>query len=363
MIMPLFVVLGTSSAIIECYVSYKRITDYIALPNSASDNASNRRATAEPTHPIPANQVLTMKALSAGWKEGSTDINDISLTINKGETVVISGATGSGKSTLLQTALGATIIQSGEFHLASTALSYSDQKLWFVPNCTIKDNIQFGKDDDAELYQEVLRCCCLDYDMKALSSGDQTILDESATRLSGGQRRRVALARALYSSADLFLLDDIFNGIDAKTRQTIGRNLLGNNGFFGKRNSAVLISSAEGLDFLYNFTNVTSLHLSAQGLQPIQTKVISKPLQEELTESEPADGSMAMEKQEVSTPVEDDKGSSKEVACTTTSNKEAGSKHRKSPHLFFFSALGFGTVAIHALSRCGGIAADKASSK
>lgn len=366
MIMPLFVVLGSVPDMIEAYVSYRRVREYLAVPASTiADSSNNLSAPEKPTHPMPGNQLVLMEDVSAGWKEDSIDISNVSLTLNKGDTVVISGSTGSGKSTILKTALGETIVKSGTFRLASNKVSFVDQTMWFVPNCTIKDNIQFGKEDDVKLYQEVLHCCCLDYDMRALPAGDQTMLDETATSLSGGQRRRVAIARALYNQADIFLLDDIFNGLDARTRQTIARNLVGSNGFFRQRNAAVLISSAEALDFLYSFENVTSLHLSPEGLRPIENKVTDCASEEKTADIEEAEEplpALETKEAEASTPIEDGKTSLKDSPAIEPA-KQKPKKKRKSPHLFFIGAMGVFSVAFHAFCRCAAIAAEKASCK
>ncbi len=86
---------------------------------------------------------------------------------------------------------------------------------------TIRDNILFYSDFEQARYDRVVRACCLPTDFAELPDGDQTEVGENGTALSGGQRARVALARALYSKAPLLLLDDTFSALDAKTAASV----------------------------------------------------------------------------------------------------------------------------------------------
>ena len=87
-------------------------------------------------------------------------------------------------------------------------LALVNQKPWIM-NATVKDNILFGQPYDEERYRDCLRYACLETDLKILQYGDQTMIGEKGVNLSGGQKARVSLARALYSQADILLLDDI----------------------------------------------------------------------------------------------------------------------------------------------------------
>ena len=85
--------------------------------------------------------------------------------------------------------------------------AYVPQQAW-IQNTSLKNNILFGKDFDQNLYQRVIKCCALKPDLDILPGGDETEIGEKGINLSGGQKQRVSLARACYSSADLFLFDD-----------------------------------------------------------------------------------------------------------------------------------------------------------
>ena len=87
------------------------------------------------------------------------------------------------------------------------SISYISQKPWII-NATIKENILFGNKYDSEAYEEALKAGCLEADLNSLAKGDETEIGEKGVNLSGGQKARVALARAIYSDNDIYLLDD-----------------------------------------------------------------------------------------------------------------------------------------------------------
>ena len=74
---------------------------------------------------------------------------------------------------------------------------------------------------DKQRYEETLRWCSLVYDLENLPFGDLTQIGERGVNLSGGQKQRVQLARALYNDADIYLLDDPFSSVDARTAASL----------------------------------------------------------------------------------------------------------------------------------------------
>lgn len=95
-------------------------------------------------------------------------------------------------------------------------LAYVSQTAW-IQTGTIQENILFGCDMDHNKYQQVLENCSLLRDLKMLPFGDLTQIGERGVNLSGGQKQRIQLARALYQDRDIYLLDDPFSALDAKT--------------------------------------------------------------------------------------------------------------------------------------------------
>ena len=147
-------------------------------------------------------------------------LSSINLVVGRGEFVAVVGGVGSGKTTLLKTLMGELDPIAGHVSVKGN-ISYSAQSP-FIMNGTVKENILFGKSDDKiGLYEKALEVCALEHDLRLLPEGDQTEIGEKGITLSGGQKARIAMARALYHDADIFLLDDPLAAVDAN----VGRQL------------------------------------------------------------------------------------------------------------------------------------------
>lgn len=146
-------------------------------------------------------------------------LKDVSVNFVEGGLNTVQGASGSGKTTLLLAILGETIKEAGEVSRPGD-VAFSSQTPW-LQNETIKNNILFSANYEETRYNRVIEACCLPEDLAELAHGDETEVGENGTALSGGQKSRVALARALYSKAPLLLLDDIFSALDAKTASSV----------------------------------------------------------------------------------------------------------------------------------------------
>ena len=143
-------------------------------------------------------------------------LSNLNTVFLKDKTYAIIGKVGSGKTSLLFTLLREIPYSNGEFYLNPTlSIAYVEQEP-FIMAATIRSNILFGKPLKINLYKEVLYVCALHKDLINLENGDLTEVGEKGVTLSGGQRARISLARALYSEADIFLLDDPLSAIDAK---------------------------------------------------------------------------------------------------------------------------------------------------
>ena len=81
-------------------------------------------------------------------------------------------------------------------------------------SATIRENILFGADFDTVRYEQVLQACALKEDLNSFEKGDETVVGEKGINLSGGQKARVALARACYQNCSLYLLDDPLSAVD-----------------------------------------------------------------------------------------------------------------------------------------------------
>ena len=137
---------------------------------------------------------------------------NISLVAKVGQLVTIQGPVASGKSTILSGLLREANLVSGDVKLKAP-VAYCSQSAWITFG-TVRDNILFGLPYDAERYQFIIRSSALEADLVQLQNGDQTEIGERGVNLSGGQKARVSLARALYSNAKLLLLDDPLSAVD-----------------------------------------------------------------------------------------------------------------------------------------------------
>jgi len=163
------------------------------------------------------------------WNEGSPFLHDINLSVKAGSLHIIAGPTASGKTSLLSSILGQMIHIKGSINTARKSIAYVSQDSW-IQNKTIKENILFGKPYDPAWYSRVVECCALEADLVLLAGGDSTMLGDNGVNLSGGQKQRISLARAVYSNADIFLLDDCLSAVDVHVCRHISEQVLGNKG-------------------------------------------------------------------------------------------------------------------------------------
>ncbi|GMG16081.1 unnamed protein product [Phytophthora fragariaefolia] len=161
--------------------------------------------------PTDSDVVIDEQTYSAQAREFS--LEGVNLEIDSGSLVMIVGTVGSGKSSLLNAILGEMILIDGAVDVCG-GLSYVSQESW-IRNATVKDNILFEEEFDAGKYAAVLEATQLALDLHALPDGDQTEIGERGINLSGGQKARVAIARAVYhSNYDILIMDDPLSAVD-----------------------------------------------------------------------------------------------------------------------------------------------------
>ncbi|ETN62867.1 hypothetical protein AND_005415 [Anopheles darlingi] len=140
-------------------------------------------------------------------------LRDVSLEVVNGSFTAIDGKEGAGKSMLLRAILGAIADLTGKRTVHAARISYCSQMPW-IQHDTIRNNILFGEPYNQERYEEVIRACCLVDDFNTFPDRDERIVGEGGQSLSGGQAHRVAIARAIYHRADLYLFDDPLRSLD-----------------------------------------------------------------------------------------------------------------------------------------------------
>lgn len=170
-------------------------------------------------------------------------LSGIDLAIKKNSIVMIVGPVGVGKSTLLKAILGEIPCDKGTISVASRSMAYCSQTPWLL-NGTVQQavcGINSKESLDTAWYNTVVESCALTFDISKFPEGNQTVIGSRGIILSGGQKHRVALARALYSRSEIFLLDDILSALDKRTERIIMERLLGSKGLFKKLGSTVIL--------------------------------------------------------------------------------------------------------------------------
>lgn len=150
------------------------------------------------------------------------NLQNLNFTIGRNELVAVIGGVGSGKSSLLAALAGDMRKTKGEMIMGADR-AFCPQYAW-IQNATVKDNILFGKEMNKSWYNKVIDACALRPDLDMLPNGDQTEIGERGITVSGGQKQRMNIARAIYFDADLILMDDPLSAVDAH----VGRHIFDN---------------------------------------------------------------------------------------------------------------------------------------
>ncbi|CAD8095252.1 unnamed protein product [Paramecium sonneborni] len=170
-------------------------------------------------------QLIKLNDLSVGWKQEKL-LKQINFEINPKDFILITGKIGSGKTSFLLALIDDGPLYLGGFKSERENLtkSYVEQDPILFED-SIQNNITFGKVFIEELYLKVIEVVCLKEDIEKMQQKDQTMINDRVTTISGGQKTRIALARALYSLSDLIILDDPFSSLDKQVQIQIYQNL------------------------------------------------------------------------------------------------------------------------------------------
>ncbi|XP_066258696.1 probable multidrug resistance-associated protein lethal(2)03659 isoform X2 [Euwallacea similis] len=210
----------------EANISVKRIQTFLSYSEVAFDSSSTffnqlqSKECLKDNNPQPPAGIHLKKA-SFKWVKSSSNNNlyDLDVEVDSKELAVVIGPIGSGKTTLFHGILGELTAESG-VATVNGRISYASQEPWLFVG-SVRENIVFGQKFDARRYHEVVRVCQLERDFTLFPYGDRTIVKERGVSLSGGQRARINLARAVYKDADIYLLDDPLSAVDVH----VGRQL------------------------------------------------------------------------------------------------------------------------------------------
>ncbi len=188
---------------------------------------------------MPFNQSVTLKNITFHYPESDqAALTDVSLTINKGESIGVIGGSGSGKTTLLKIFLRLISPQSGSLEIDGIALEselddasfqrnigYVEQDV-FIMNGTLAENIALGFEQiDQQLLHQVLDESMLSSFVNQQSEGLSMQLGEGGVKLSGGQKQRVGIARALYKKSEILVFDEVTSALDPVTERAIVQSI------------------------------------------------------------------------------------------------------------------------------------------
>ena len=208
------------AALVEASVAVGRITSFLVADELQLDAV--RREDTVTTYGEESVKVVNGYFT---WNKNVPDNNclhHIDFTASKGSLSCIVGRVGSGKSSFLQSLIGELNKRDGEVVLRGSTAYVSQQ--YFIMNASIRENIVFGHRFDPEFYHRTVHACALLEDFESLPDGDDTQVGEKGISLSGGQKARVTLARAVYARSDIYILDDPLSAVD----QHVGRHLIEN---------------------------------------------------------------------------------------------------------------------------------------
>jgi ABC-type multidrug transport system fused ATPase/permease subunit len=147
-------------------------------------------------------------------------LNNLTLEVGRNELLAVIGTVGCGKSSLLSALAGDMRVTEGKVRMG-TSRSFCPQYAW-IQNASVRDNVLFGKKYDEAWYNQVIDACALAPDFEILPNGDQTEIGERGITVSGGQKQRLNIARAIYFNAELVLMDDPLSAVDAH----VGRHIM-----------------------------------------------------------------------------------------------------------------------------------------
>ncbi|KAI9746617.1 MAG: hypothetical protein M1818_000330 [Claussenomyces sp. TS43310] len=216
---PLAMLPMVISSIIEASVAVSRLTAFF-VAEELQDDAVNVEAPVEEL----GEESIKIEDATFSWNRHETKnaLEDVNFSAAKGELTCIVGRVGAGKSSFLESILGNLYKVKGEVTIRGS-VAFVAQQAW-VMNASVKENIIFGHRWDSVFYEKTVKACALLEDFSQLPDGDETEVGERGISLSGGQKARLTLARAVYARADIYLLDDCLSAVD----QHVGRHLINN---------------------------------------------------------------------------------------------------------------------------------------
>ncbi|KAI7489964.1 multidrug resistance-like protein [Hortaea werneckii] len=189
--------------------------------------------------------VVEVDAADISWgQRGEPVLRNVTFQLLPSQLLVISGPVGCGKSTLLRAIIGEACVINGNLTAQSDSVAFCDQTAWLREG-SIKENIVNDSEYNHAWYESVIDACELSGDIASFVEGDNLAVGTQGQALSGGQKHRIAIARALYSRKRLMIFDDVFSALDKRTAKNVFRKVFGPNGLSRRLGlTAVLVTQS-----------------------------------------------------------------------------------------------------------------------
>ncbi|XP_027033322.1 ATP-binding cassette sub-family C member 3 isoform X2 [Tachysurus fulvidraco] len=253
---PLNMLPQVISSIMQASVSLKRIQQFLSHDELDPESVDRK--------PEASEYAVTVVNGKFSWaKKDPAALQNINVLVPQGSLLAVVGNVGCGKTSLLSALLGEMEKLEGHVSIRGS-VAYVPQQAW-IQNATLRDNILFGRPYIEDKYRRVMDACALTPDLDILPGGDQTEIGEKGINLSGGQRQRVSLARALYSEADVYLLDDSLSAVDAHVAKHIFDNVIGPEGALRQKTRILVTHSISFLPQVDNIMVIVEGRVSEMG--------------------------------------------------------------------------------------------------
>lgn len=246
---PLGQLVHTFSYVARVFACHDRIQAFLVRPHlnefrkpAKIQNATRTTKKSKPTKIAGGTAVDIENVYSRAVSGGRQILQNITASFPAQKLTAIQGSVGCGKSTLMELLAGGIAVAKGTVNININDVAYCAQLPW-LRNQRVKDIITGHYQMSEPFYREVTHACCLDTDFSTLQNGDEMEAGNGGSNLSGGQKHRLALARALYSRKPILVLDDIFSGLDRQTTSTIFQRLFGKTGLLRRSKSTVIMAT------------------------------------------------------------------------------------------------------------------------
>ncbi|KAK6438978.1 hypothetical protein LTR95_004823 [Oleoguttula sp. CCFEE 5521] len=250
---PALMFTQTLPSVVQCFACFKRIENFCRY------GAEHHGPELEPEGALTGDSVALRNVRHSGHSQRADIVAydgreirwsptnpvvlpGLNLVIPRGKITVLVGPVGSGKSTLLHSIIGETLAEPSAIARLQRPIAFCSQDAW-LEHRSVRDNILGTLPYEEKWYETITNACALQEDLESFEQGDATILGSNAMNISGGQKKRITLARALYARCATIILDDVFSGMDAHTITSVVESLFGADGLLKRGPMTVILAT------------------------------------------------------------------------------------------------------------------------